>query len=87
MRRLVFGPEQQFEEYLGLKVAAFDIEGYRPRDELTAVIHTELGLQVVRVAMRDDVTMFLFTFLDDEPPLAASMPALGRSLRARRAGI
>ena len=34
VRELVFGPESQFEKYLGYKVAAFEVEGYRPRDEL-----------------------------------------------------
>ena len=35
VRDLVFGPQNQFEKYLGYKVAAFEIEGYRPRDEST----------------------------------------------------
>jgi 2-polyprenyl-6-methoxyphenol hydroxylase-like FAD-dependent oxidoreductase len=61
VRRVAFGPEKLFENYLGIVVAAFDVEGYRPRDELVAVMHAEVGFQVVRVALRDDVTMFAFT--------------------------
>ena len=41
VRNLVFGPQRQFEHYLGLKVAAFEVDGYRPRDELVYV----MGLQ------------------------------------------
>ena len=59
VRRLAFGPQEQFEKYLGIVVAVFDVEGYRPRDELVAMMHAEVGFQVVRVALRDDVTMFL----------------------------
>ena len=61
VRRLAFGPEEQFEKYLGIVVAAFDVDGYRPRDELVAMMHAEVGFQAVRLSLRDDVTMFLFT--------------------------
>ena len=50
VRRLVFGPEEQFEKYLGITVAAFEIKGYRPRDELVAVMYTEVGYQVTRLS-------------------------------------
>ena len=43
VRRLAFGPEERFEKYLGITVAAFDLEGYRPRDELVAVMYTSVG--------------------------------------------
>jgi 2-polyprenyl-6-methoxyphenol hydroxylase-like FAD-dependent oxidoreductase len=64
VRELVFGEERQFEKYLGCKVAAFAITGYRPRDESAYVMFTEVGQQVGRFAMRDDRTLFLFTFAD-----------------------
>jgi len=64
VRELVFGEENRFEKYLGYKVAAFSIAGYRPRDELVYVIFTEVGQQVGRFAMRGDRTLFLFTFAD-----------------------
>jgi 2-polyprenyl-6-methoxyphenol hydroxylase-like FAD-dependent oxidoreductase len=67
IRRLVFGPQNQFEKYLGYKVAAFEIEGYRPREELVYVMYTELHQQVGRFTMRGDRTLFLFTFADPDP--------------------
>jgi 2-polyprenyl-6-methoxyphenol hydroxylase-like FAD-dependent oxidoreductase len=67
VRELVFGPQHQFERYLGYKVAAFEVEGYRPRDELVYVLYTEVAQQVGRFTKRDDRTMFLFTFADPSP--------------------
>ncbi len=64
VREVVFGPEREFERYLGLKVAAFTVEGYQPRSELVYVMYTEKGQQVARFTMRDNRTMFLFTFVD-----------------------
>ena len=66
VRELVFGPESRFEKYLGYKAAAFGVNGYQPRDELVYVMYTQVGQQVVRFAMRDDYTMFLFTFADED---------------------
>lgn len=71
VRELVFGPQTRFEKYLGYKVAAFEVEGYRPRDELVYVMYTEVGQQVARFAMREDRTMFLFTFADEDPDIRA----------------
>ena len=70
VRALTFGPQTQFERSLGIAVAAFELPGYRPRDELVAVTHTEVGLQVLRVSIRNDTTLFCFTFRHDgELPL------------------
>lgn len=79
VRELVFGDQRQFEHYLGYKVAAFSVDGYRPRDELVYVMFTEVGQQVARFAMHDDRTMFLFTFADrsfDGPSDLAGQKAL-----------
>ena len=65
VRELAFGPENQFEKYLGYKVAAFEAPNYRPRDELDYVMYTEVGQQVSRFTMRGDHTMFLFIFEDE----------------------
>ena len=62
VRRLVFGPEDRFEKRLGYRVATFEVEGYRPRDELVYVAHASPGRQIARIALRDDRTMFLFIF-------------------------
>ncbi len=66
VRELAFGAESEFERYLGFKVAAFQVEGYRPRDELVYVLYTEVGQQVGRFTMRDNRTLFLFTFADND---------------------
>ncbi len=65
IRRLTFGPESEFEVSLGYHVAAFEVEGYRPRDELVYVSHGLPGRQVSRFAMRNDKTLFLLIFRDE----------------------
>lgn len=67
VRELVFGPEDRFEKFLGFKVAAFEAEAYEPRDELVYVLYTEVGQQVGRFTMRNNRTLFLFTFSDPNP--------------------
>lgn len=67
VRRLVFGADEQFERYLKIVVAAFDIPRYRPRDELVGIMHAEAGFQAVRVALRDDVTLVVLTVRHDGP--------------------
>ncbi|MGH9547628.1 MAG: FAD-binding domain [Terriglobales bacterium] len=83
VRELVFGEESQFEKYLGYKAAAFQIEGYSPRDELVYVMYTQVGQQVARFAMRDDRTMFFFTFADDGIGGADNVPAQKALVRQR----
>jgi len=80
-RVMVYGPQARFERYLGIKVAAFAVDGYRPRDELTYVMYTEVGCQVSRFSMDDDRTMFLFTFADDDPDVPSSIEAQKAVLR------
>jgi 2-polyprenyl-6-methoxyphenol hydroxylase-like FAD-dependent oxidoreductase len=65
VRRLVFGPEAQFEKYLNMVVSVFDVDGYRPRDELVAMMHAEVGFQAIRLSLRDDVMMFVLTVRHD----------------------
>ncbi|HZZ77065.1 MAG TPA: FAD-binding domain [Gemmataceae bacterium] len=68
VRRLVFGPESAYEKPLGYHVAAFRIEGYRPRDESIYISHAQPGRQVARVSLRNDQTMFLFVFANEHMP-------------------
>jgi 2-polyprenyl-6-methoxyphenol hydroxylase-like FAD-dependent oxidoreductase len=82
VRELAFGPEQEFEKFLGCKAAAFGTGGYRPRDELTYVMYTEVGQQLARFAMREDRTMFLFTFADSNPNIG-DVSAQKEALRRR----
>lgn len=65
VRDLVFGAESNFETDLGYRVAAFEAEGYRPRDELVYLAYTLPGRMIARFAMRDEKTMFLFVFTAD----------------------
>ena len=65
VREIAFGPESDFKASLDYHVAAFEVEGYRPRDELIYVSHSLPGRQVSRFSMRDDKTLFLFVFRDE----------------------
>jgi 2-polyprenyl-6-methoxyphenol hydroxylase-like FAD-dependent oxidoreductase len=62
VRRLTFGPDTQFEKDLGIAIAVFDVGGYRPRIEGVAVTRTQIGVQALRLALRDDTTLFVFSF-------------------------
>jgi 2-polyprenyl-6-methoxyphenol hydroxylase-like FAD-dependent oxidoreductase len=68
VRRLVFGPQERFETYLGYAVAAFEVSGYRLRDEGIYVCYSLPGKQVARFAMREDRTLFLFVFAAEHMP-------------------
>ncbi len=83
VRQRVFGDERQFERFLGLKVAAFEADGYRPRDELVYMVHREVGQQVGRFSMRDDRTLFLFIFADQDPAVPADLDGQRALLGAR----
>ena len=65
VRALAFGPESEHEVSLNYHVAAFEVDGYRPRDELVYVSHGLPGRQVSRFAMRHDKTLFLFILHDE----------------------
>jgi 2-polyprenyl-6-methoxyphenol hydroxylase-like FAD-dependent oxidoreductase len=65
VRHLVFGPASAGEVPLGYHVAAFEAEGYRPRDELVYLSYSLPGRQLSRFAMRDDKTLFLFILHDE----------------------
>jgi 2-polyprenyl-6-methoxyphenol hydroxylase-like FAD-dependent oxidoreductase len=85
VRRLVFGPDQAFEVSLGYHVAAFELEGYRPRDELVMVMHAAPGKQVSRWSLRDDKTLFLFVFRDEF--LTADRPSTVQERKAALANV
>ncbi|HVY67007.1 MAG TPA: FAD-binding domain [Gammaproteobacteria bacterium] len=86
VRRLVFREDARVERYLGLKVAACTVAGYRPRDEGVYVTHTDVGEQVGRFAMRDDRTMLLFVFADPSPDVPEDLPTQKARLRERFSG-
>lgn len=65
VRTLAFGPVERFERRLGYRVAAFDAPGYRPREELAYVTHSEAGRMIARFSMRGDRTAILLVFTSD----------------------
>jgi 2-polyprenyl-6-methoxyphenol hydroxylase-like FAD-dependent oxidoreductase len=67
VRGLVFGSEAKFQNYLGYMFAAFEAEGYRPRDENAYIAYGVPGKQAARFAMRDGRTLFLLVFAADHP--------------------
>lgn len=85
VREIVFGPESLFEQTLGYEVAAFEAEGYRPRDEDVYVAYSLPGRQVARFAMRDDRTLFLFVLASTgaSPRDPADQALVKAHLRAR----
>ena len=83
VRELVFGPEAQFEKYLGLKAAAFQAQGYSPREELAYVMYTEVGKQFARFTMRGNTTLFFLTFADQDPSIPEGLQAQKTFLRKR----
>lgn len=84
IRSLVFGCDYQFEKPMGFYVAAFALPHYEHRDELIYVSHTIPLRQVVRVALRDDYTLFLFILRAE---LLASQPATASEQKAALHGI
>jgi len=62
VRRLAFGPQHQFEKNLGYEFAAFEVSGYRPRDEDVYVMYSRPGRSLGRFPMRENRTLFLFVF-------------------------
>jgi 2-polyprenyl-6-methoxyphenol hydroxylase-like FAD-dependent oxidoreductase len=86
VRELAFGPQSKFERYLGYKVAAFEASGYHPRDDLVYVMHTEVGQQVGRFALRGDRTLFFFIFADISPEAPDDIGAQKRLLRQHFGG-
>jgi 2-polyprenyl-6-methoxyphenol hydroxylase-like FAD-dependent oxidoreductase len=65
VRSLAFGPQSQFEYFLGFEVAAFEAQGYRPRDELVYVSYSKPGKQIARFSLRDDSTLVLMVLASE----------------------
>lgn len=81
VREIAFGPQKRFEHYLGYKVAAFEMKGYRPREENVYVMYTDVGKQVARFAMRDDRTTILFVYVDGDDTLPDDLAGQRAALR------
>ncbi len=68
VRQLAFGSEGAEELALGYYVAAFEVPGFRPREELVYFSYNVPGKQISRFSMREDKTLFLFIFRDEFLP-------------------
>nr|WIE89571.1 FAD-binding domain [Mesorhizobium sp. WSM4875] len=83
VRRLAFGPQDQFEKKLGYAVAAFEVEGYRPRDEDVYLMYGQPGRMLGRFTMHGNRTLFLFVFAVDRDPLPTALLQQKAMLRER----
>jgi 2-polyprenyl-6-methoxyphenol hydroxylase-like FAD-dependent oxidoreductase len=87
VRRLVFGPQARFERSLGYVAAAFELRGYRPRDDDVYVVYSEPTRMLGRFALHDDRTLFLFVFTADvDLDTAALSPAAQKAILLERFG-
>ncbi|MEP7159810.1 MAG: FAD-binding domain [Dermatophilaceae bacterium] len=81
VRKLAFGPDEDFEKYLGMVVAAFEADRYPERDELVALMYADVGFQAIRLSLPDDGTLFLLTLrhVGDVPADRAAQESLLRA--------
>lgn len=86
VRNLVFGPQQDFEHDLGYFVAAFEIEGYTPRNDDVYVTHGAPGKSIGRFTLRDDRALFLFV-CEHSGPVPHSHEGQVRLLMETYAGV
>jgi 2-polyprenyl-6-methoxyphenol hydroxylase-like FAD-dependent oxidoreductase len=85
VRKLVFGPQDQFEKQLGYAVAAFEAKGYKRRDEDVYVLYGRPGQMLGRGTLRDDRALFLFVFTNDRGVLPPTRELQQQMLRDRYA--
>jgi 2-polyprenyl-6-methoxyphenol hydroxylase-like FAD-dependent oxidoreductase len=83
VRGLALGPQSRFEKHLGYLVAAFEVRGYRPRDEDIYVMYGQPGRMVGRFTLHDDRMLFLFVFTADSNSLPATLDGQKAMLRDR----
>jgi 2-polyprenyl-6-methoxyphenol hydroxylase-like FAD-dependent oxidoreductase len=81
VRNLAFGPQSQFEKYLGYAVAVFEVYGYRPRDEDVYLMYGEPGRMLGRFTLHDNRTLFLFVFAASRAELPTTLEAQKTLLR------
>jgi 2-polyprenyl-6-methoxyphenol hydroxylase-like FAD-dependent oxidoreductase len=82
VRRLVFGPDERFEKPLGYAVAAFEADGYEPRDPDVYMMYGRPGRMIGRFTLHGGRSLFLFifTFEGELPGTLAAQKALLRSI-------
>ncbi len=67
VRQIAWGPEREFESYLGYYCASFLTTNYPHREERTYTSYAEPGRQISRYALRGDRTAFLLIFARQQP--------------------
>jgi 2-polyprenyl-6-methoxyphenol hydroxylase-like FAD-dependent oxidoreductase len=87
VRRLVFGPDADFERFLGYVVAAFSVSGYAARDENIYLSHAVPGKTISRFSMREDRTMFLLVLADPQRVSMSDPDAQRAYLRERFSNV
>jgi 2-polyprenyl-6-methoxyphenol hydroxylase-like FAD-dependent oxidoreductase len=83
VRSLAFGPQYQFEKQLGYVVAAFEVRGYRQRDEDVYLMYGQPGRMVGRFTMHNNRTLFLFVFVASGGSLPATPDLQKKMLREK----
>lgn len=83
VRQLVFGPQHGFEKRLGYAVAAFEAEGYRPRDEDVYLIFGQPGRLLGRFSLHHGRTLFLFVVATGNEVLPDTLEGQKKLLRTR----
>lgn len=85
VRRLAFGPRQQFEKKLGYAVAAFEAQGYRPRDDDVYLMYGLPGRMLGRFTLHRNRTLFLFVFTVGDGALPTALDEQKEMLRKKYA--
>lgn len=81
VREQIFGPEKQFEKYLGYYAASFVTRDYPHRTEKTYLSFSRPGRSIARYAMRGGRSAFLFVFAQDKQMSAHDVPSHKAALR------
>jgi 2-polyprenyl-6-methoxyphenol hydroxylase-like FAD-dependent oxidoreductase len=87
VRQIAWGPEKEFEKYLGYCCASFLTGNYPHREEQTYTSYAEPGRQISRYTLRGDRTAFLLIFAREQPLAQSADQATAKAaLRERFAG-
>ncbi len=87
VRELVFGPEDRFETFLGYAFAAFTVSGYGPRTTDTYMGYGVPGRHASRVSMRDDRTLILLIWREENSRLPPTDEGRRALLKDRFVGM
>ncbi|WP_095011076.1 FAD-binding domain [Tsuneonella mangrovi] len=86
VRDLVFGPEQQFERYLGYAFAALILPDFPVRDEDVYLLHGVPGKSAARFSLRDGSTLALLIWKEADGDAIPHDPESQRAFLRDRFG-